>query len=182
VTSGHPVDSIDQFRRVGEGHLSRRFTSGTARHLLFSFARLPFRIFTILFLHTYEFTGLGSETEFRKVNFSILFRKHLQINISVARWSLDGRFLGLSDLEDVLPCKESKTLLSTGRAFGTTFRTSCSFSFDRNSKLEFLDPYLTYYEEGKVGASGSRKSLYPLPLKVSNFKRNGMHPNAVSRT
>lgn len=100
------------------------------------------------------------------------------INITLARFSFDGHFLGLSELEDLLPCRESKLILQAGRKFGTTSKASCSVGIQDlwkafQTRMEFVDSYVSY--EDKVKG----KQLYPVPIKIQSFKRNGILVNTV---
>jgi len=105
------------------------------------------------------------------------------VNISVTKWSLNGTFLGLSDLEEILPCSMPRKLMRVGRHFGTNFRLKCDIDFTDINKpyqFEFLHPFLSYNDEDSL--KKGQYLLYPVPLKVMNFNKNGKKVNQVSVT
>lgn len=105
------------------------------------------------------------------------------VNISVAQFSFTGKFLGLSALEDVIPCAQPKKVLRAGRKFGTNFKAKCEMRMKDvwnkfHGKMIFLDPYASY-EEVKGKSNNKIVQLHPVPVKIANFKRNGVKVNTI---
>lgn len=97
-------------------------------------------------------------------------------NITVSRITVDGKFLGLSLLNEMVPCPEPARVQRFGRKFGTTYRTSCEIPvqelWNKFSPTEFLDPFLSVKE-------GKDLKLYPIPVRILNFRQRGVRINEM---
>lgn len=114
--------------------------------------------------------------------FNMDFSSHSSdINITTAKFSFDGKFLGLSDLSDHIPCSDPPLVQGISRKFGATYKTHCTMGIQELWKkykyhdMYFLDPYVSYRRSGQ----NSELDLYNIPVKVLNFRKMGEKTNLV---
>ncbi|KAK6185155.1 hypothetical protein SNE40_007450 [Patella caerulea] len=101
---------------------------------------------------------------------SYTFTPQMFIKFKVARYSLEGNFLGFSDVTGgVLQlCENNENILNAAYVFGTVYSKSCSISarsFWDTTKypLEFYDLYLEYEENAVT-------QLYTIPIRILNYR------------
>lgn len=102
------------------------------------------------------------------------------VNITTAKFSFDGKFLGLSDLSEHIPCSDPPEAQGLSRKFGTSYVTRCSMGVQqlwkkyRQGEMLFLDPFLSHQ-----GGYNNDLRLYNLPVRIINFRKNGVRANMV---
>ncbi|XP_052232195.1 meckelin-like isoform X2 [Dreissena polymorpha] len=92
------------------------------------------------------------------------------LDYRVARYSLSGEYLGLSDVLNgrIQLCKDTTIRLNAAFTFGTTYKQTCkmdAIDFWDQTKypVEFMDLYLEIEKN-------SQKSLFPVPVNILNYK------------
>ncbi|CAL8079935.1 unnamed protein product [Orchesella dallaii] len=102
------------------------------------------------------------------------------INITTAKFTFDGKFLGLSDLSESIPCSDPPLVQGISRKFGSTYKTHCSMGIQqlwekyKKEPMTFLDPYVSYLD-----GYNFETHLYSIPVKIINFKRSGLRTNVM---
>ncbi|KAL1495402.1 hypothetical protein AB1Y20_016770 [Prymnesium parvum] len=113
-----------------------------------------------------------------------------ELQYMLAAYSLNGTYLGLSVLDAQLQlCSGISRHPSAFRSVGTSQRLACDLTLSQ--LLEYAEPVffdLYLYHDPELspstffpstgGASDAAKSLYPVPVKLLNYQRNGVRPNA----
>lgn len=134
-----------------------------------------------LFYSEFEANNMLSRTHDIPHQFNMDFSSYSSdINITTVKFSFDGKYLGLSDLSDHIPCSDPPLVQGISRKFGATYKTHCSMGIQqlwekyRKEEMIFLDPYVSI-----VGGYNNDHKLYEIPVKIQNFKRNGVKINMV---
>jgi len=99
------------------------------------------------------------------------------LNITVAKYSVDGQFLDLALLTDVIPCQGQLETRRMKQKFGVTTRSTCQIGVRdlwnlRPPQMEFLDTFLSV-------EAGAKRTLSSIPVKIMNLVRNGVRVNEV---
>jgi hypothetical protein len=99
------------------------------------------------------------------------------VNISVSRFTVEGEFLGLSSLDQSLPCAEKIGTRKPSQKLGASIRMECKVRIQElwgkyGDRMEFLEPFLSY-------RSGKKHTLYSIPVKILNMRRDGVKVNEV---
>ncbi|XP_021355740.1 meckelin-like [Mizuhopecten yessoensis] len=102
------------------------------------------------------------------------------LNFQVARYSIDGKFLGISPVTNGLLqlCTDTTKKLDAAYTFGTYYSQSCSIPaidlWDQTKyPMEFYDMYLKFT---KTGA----EQMYKTPLRILNYVSSGSTVNTGS--
>lgn len=147
------------------------------------------RINTIPSLFFNEPILLLQRTDLIPYEFNTNFEKSSSdVNITIARFNINGEFLGLKSLHEIIPCPEKKQVQKIQAKFGTTISTKCMIplkdlweKYNNNDggndgekhEMEFLEAYLSHLTTNEF-------KLHSIPLKILNIKKNGQQINTVT--
>ncbi|XP_043214644.1 meckelin-like isoform X2 [Amphibalanus amphitrite] len=97
------------------------------------------------------------------------------LNLTVARFSADGRLLGRTPLDSVRSsvCPQLSAALRSATRFGSRFEHTCTLSgrdLLEAGPPEFFELYLQYHAD-------EVEWLYAIPVRVLNYRRNGRYVN-----
>ena len=168
----HSVETSEPGARVCDLFWKLRGANSNSQHI---------RHIPKLYYAEYEAPSLLTRHTEIPHQYNMDFSSHSSdINITTAKFSFDGKFLGLSDLNEHIPCSDPPLVQGISRKFGATYKTHCSMGIQelwekyKKEEMYFLEPHVSY----QAGYHAQRH-LYNLPVKILNFKKNGLKANLV---
>lgn len=122
--------------------------------------------------------GLDTKAELSKNNVPNKFKVNSAVKLIAFRYNANGVLVGVSELDpdELQLCQESDKSAESGFTFGTNYDKQCTMTAKELWKgAPTTEEQLIFYDLYLLSTEGKR--IYPIPIQVTNLKRNDEYVN-----